>query len=328
MSFCEKWVDMDIGYLLWLQRIRESAGPVVNAIFGFLGSEQALLLALLVPCVVYWCLDKESGHFILMAYGGSSLLNQLIKNTVCCYRPWIRDARVKAMPSAVEVATGYSFPSGHTQSCASMLIGLGWAWRKRGWPLVLGILFTLLVGFSRNYLGVHTPQDVVVGVIEGCVTIWLTDKLLKWAKARPGRDLRLLVGSIVAVIIFLLFATLKPYPMDYVDGKLLVDPHEVLVDCYKVAGCVLGIAFGWFCERHYVGFSTEDVGLRQGLIRLLIGAAFLGVCYAGGKLLTLVVGDLCGQLLRFFAVFFVAMVVVPLVFGRIERSSRTVRLRR
>lgn len=153
---------MDISYLLWLQGLREGAPQFVQAFFSFMGSEAATVLTMLIPCVMYWCIDKRRSTLALMTYGVSSVFNQLIKNTVCCYRPWIRDPRVVPDSVAIKGATGYSFPSSHTQSSTSVLGSFGWAWREKRWPMAVGLLFALIVGFSRNFLGVHAPQDVLV----------------------------------------------------------------------------------------------------------------------------------------------------------------------
>ena len=310
---------MDITYLLWLQSIREGLPAPVQACFAFLGSDVASLLVLLVPCLVYWCLDKRSGTLALLAYGFSWFCNQLIKNTVCCYRPWVRDARVKPEPSAIAGASGYSFPSGHTQSAASMLGGLGWSARERRWPLVLALAFAALVGFSRNILGVHAPQDVLVGFVEGCVFVLAADRLLSWAEAAQGRDARVVAASLLAIVLCTVFVTVKPYPVDYVDGELLVDPIEMLADCYKASGGFAGLLIGWYLERHVVRFETGGLSRREVAARLTVGAAIVLVAYKPlGHLLVALMGPLWGELVRHFVAFVLAVAVVPMLFPRLS----------
>ncbi len=312
---------MDIQYLLWLQGLRESSPAFVRAFFGFLGSEVAMVVSLLVPCVVYWCLDKASGVYAMLSYAGSSLVNQALKNTVCCYRPWVRDARVHPVPGAQKGATGYSFPSAHSQGSTSMLFGIGWSQRdRRRWPLVAGLSFAALVMFSRNFLGVHAPQDVLVGCAEGIACVLLVERLLAWVAEDPQRDRLVLAWGIAATLVFLAYTTLKPYPRDYVDGKLLVDPAEMLVDCYKIAGAVLGILGGWFVERRWVGFTTEGVTLRSGALRMLVGALIALVAYVPvGHALMDVVGVYAGQLVRHLLTFGLIAAGIPALFTRLER---------
>ena len=314
---------MDIEYLLWLQGIREASGSIIQSIFSFLGSDAALIVVIVAPCLAYWCWDKRRAMLALFAYGTSSVFNQLLKNTVCCYRPWIRDARIHPDPKAIPMASGYSFPSGHSQSSASLLGGLGWAWREKRWPLALGVAVSLIIAFSRNFLGVHTPQDVIVGLLEGSLFIWVGSALLDWAEAEEGRDVKLLAMSVVALVVFLAFVTLKPYPLDYVNGELLVDPDEMLVDCYKAGGSFLGIMLGWVVERRWVRFEVGAPGVPESIARLVVGIVVVLVLYAPvGHFLMDVLGDLPGQFIRMVLPLFCSLAVVPLVFEPLGRLFR------
>ena len=310
---------MDISYLLWLQSLREGAAPVIKALFTFLGSKGASVAFIVLPCLVYWCLDKRRGLFVMCAYGTSLAFNQLLKNTFCRYRPWIRDARVVPDPVAQEGATGYSFPSTHTQSSASILVGLGWQWRHKRWLLALGVALTLLIGFSRNFLGVHSPLDVGVAFVEGCLFVWLTDRMMRWAEEDERRGPRIALAAVLLSVAYLAYITLKPYPMDYVDGKLLVDPVEMMVDCYKAAGALAGIAVGWYLEHTYVRFETGRLGWQKVLARMLLGVVLVLVCYAPvGHALMGVMGELWGNYARHVLAFVVAMAVAPACFGRLD----------
>ena len=312
---------VDISYLIWLQGLRELSPAPVRAFFSFLGSDAVVLVVLIVPCLAYWCLDKKRGLIALWAYGASSICNQLIKNTVCCYRPWVRDARVTPDPKAIPGASGYSFPSGHSQASASMIGGLGWLWRKQVWPLVAAVVFTVLMAFSRNYLGVHTPQDILVGIAEGFAFVLVAERLLAWTEEAYGRDLRVLVAGFVVLIVFMVYTSLKPYPRDYVAGELLVDPLDMLVDCYKVGGSFLGILVGWFVERRWVRFGTQDLTLAQGAARMGVGLVIVVICYLPiGHALVAVIGELAGQFMRHLLVFLTSAAGIPALFPRLDQA--------
>lgn len=313
---------MDIEFLLWLQAMREASPGVIQAIFRFLGSPVAGAVVLVVPCVTYWCVDKRRSMFALFAYTSSTLLNQLFKAAACLPRPWVRDLRVTPEPSAIPAASGYSFPSGHTQASASMLVGLGWQWRSRRWPLVLALAFTALVAFSRTYLGVHAPQDVLVGFLEGVVVIALTARLLAWVEAKEGRDLRICGWGLALLVPYLAFVTLKAYPAATTSAELPVDPAEMIEDCYKSAGVWVGVLVGWVVERRVVRFSTDGLDARRVALRMAVGVALLALAYAPvGSVAIALVGELWGQLVRHAAVFFALTAGAPAAFKALERRG-------
>ncbi|MBQ9317061.1 MAG: phosphatase PAP2 family protein [Atopobiaceae bacterium] len=310
---------MDIDFLLWLQGVRQTAAPAIQAFFTFMGSEAAMAVAMVVPCLIYWCLDKACGQFALLAYGSSTVFNQLVKNTVCAYRPWVRDTRIVPDPAALAGAGGYSFPSGHTQSSASMLGAVALRWRERRWVAVVCALFTLLIGFSRNFLGVHTPQDVVVGLIEGCVFVALTNRVLPWIEAKEGHDAQATVAGVLATVLFLVFVTVKPYPLDYADGQPLVNPADMIDSCYKAAGAFLGILLGWFIERRYVRFQAGGLTVAEGIARLVVGGLLTLCVYklVGGAAVALG-GAYAGELVKHVVAFFTAVAAAPALFGRLH----------
>lgn len=262
---------MDMNILLALQDFRNGAGSFLTDFFvkmTFLGELNTVIV---IMALIYWSVSKELGTYLLMGWSGNRLVNGAMKVTACAYRPWIRDARILPYGNSMTTATGYSFPSGHTMNAATVFGG--GALRKefsRALRIVLGLL-VLLVGFSRNYLGVHTPQDVLVGIVAGTAVMWLMLHLMRWIEAHPEKDLMvagigLLLGIAVAV-----YASLKGYPADYdAEGKLIVDGAKMANDTFKGVGYCAGFLVGWVLERRLVGFSTE-VALSAKISRALIG---------------------------------------------------------
>ncbi len=149
-------VSVDISYLLWLQGIREALPSFFESFFALVSAIAASSALVVLPCLLYWCLDKRGGEFLLFSFSMGSMCNQLIKNTVCAYRPWIRSPDIHPTEGSLAEATGYSFPSGHTQAAATLIGASGWRYRKK-WPAlnVACWVFVLLVAFSRNFLVVR-----------------------------------------------------------------------------------------------------------------------------------------------------------------------------
>lgn len=254
---------MDIQYLLFLQNLREATGGVFDEFFNAL-SKFAVELLPFLPFVVFWCVNKKWGYRFITTACLGDLVNGVIKLTACAYRPWIRSSEIVPAGDSKTAATGYSFPSGHTNT-ATIQYGTTavWQWSKRKWLSVTCIILILLTGFSRNFLGVHTPQDVLVGMTEGAVLIALVGLAQKALENKEkAKDILTFVG-VAVMIVALIYITFKPYPMDYdAEGKLLVDPQKMMNDCYKACGSFLGFLIGSFVERHFIHFEIPKGSYR------------------------------------------------------------------
>ena len=262
---------MDINILLALQDFRNGAGAFLAGFLSKMTWLGELNTAIVLMALIYWCVSKDYGAYFLMGWSGNRLVNGALKVTVCAYRPWIRDARIVPYGDSITTATGYSFPSGHTMNAAT-LFG-GGAVRKdipRALRVVLGVI-RLLVGFSRLYLGVYTPQDVLVGIVAGSLVMFLTLKLMQWVDAHPGKDLPVLCVGVALAIAVAIYAAVKPYPeLRDEAGKLLVDGAKMANDTFKgVAWCVAFLT-GWVLERRFVRFST-DIPMMKRISRLVFG---------------------------------------------------------
>ena len=285
---------MDITYLLWLQEIREKAGPVVENIFSTLTDIPSSPITILLLAAIYWCVEKRIGFFLLFSQSGGNFINNIIKNCVCVYRPWIRDSRIMPPQKALESATGYSFPSGHSQNVMGEYGALGYQLFKKdrkqkkhtwAWAVVVCLLIVVLVAFSRNFLSVHTPQDVIVGLTVGLIFICLTNLLLSWEahgaeKGKKNRDLLIVVTGTIIVVAASLFIRLKPYPLDFVDGNLAVDPYKMQSDYFSAAASFLALLWGWFIEKRWVKFDTE-CPVWQKILRIVFGTAGVCIIYYG-----------------------------------------------
>ena len=141
-------------------RLLESARlPALDAFFSavtYLGDELAFMaLALLL----FWCVDKRMGYYVFVVGLFGTLANQFLKILCRVPRPWVLDPGFTIVESARAAATGYSFPSGHTQNAVGTFGAIGLL-TKRRWVKIACLALVLLVPFSRMYLGVHTPLDV------------------------------------------------------------------------------------------------------------------------------------------------------------------------
>lgn len=303
---------MDIDILLSLQEFREGVGGFLTNFVNKMTFFGELNTVLVIMAVVYWCVSKKFGTYLLMGWSGNRLVNGVLKVTACAYRPWIRDASIVPYGNSMTTATGYSFPSGHTMNAATVYGGV--AVRKdmsRAVRITLGLL-VILVAFSRCYLGVHTPQDVLVGSIAGMLVMWLTYKMMNWLAKHPEKDMMIAGIGIGLAIIVALYAGLKPYPEDYnAEGKLLVDGAKMANDTFKGVGWCSAFLIGWILEKRFVRFTTDDLSIGQRVTRLCVG---LLSYYAVSLILVPLIKDWIGNAPGTLISCFVQMLYVVLIF--------------
>lgn len=273
---------MDISYLLFLQSLRESTNGIFDKFFAYVTTygEMAGLFALF--CIVYWCINKKAGEYMLLSLSFSRIINGFLKVAFCVYRPWIRDARVIPMGGGTKTATGYSFPSGHTTNATACFGGFALNGGCHKALTVVLWICALLVGFSRNYIGVHTPQDVIVAFTVTTLVIIGTQKLLDKFYDKPNSDFWIVGFGLLACVLTLLYTVYKSYPMDYDSaGKIIVDPAKMVLDSYKNLGYCFGILLGWIIEKRFINFSVEGTA-QQRIMRFII-------CFALFQILVLII---------------------------------------
>lgn len=295
---------MDITYLLFLQKIRLALSGVWDPFMLYVSRLGEGLLTYLLMAGIYWCVDKRCGQLMGWNVSLACLTNQWMKRAFHIDRPWVRDGRIQPVEAALEGAGGYSFPSGHTTRVAANWGVLGYSWwkdtKEKSAKILSGIAWgvVIFVMFSRNYLGVHTPQDVLAAFVMGVILIVLLDKMLVWVEAGKNRDI--LATVLGCAICFL--------PM-------------LRYGCLSNAGASFGFLIGWLLERRFVCFRV-DAGRSVRLLRFAVGAFML----LG---LSTVCPAVLGQFMQskyasFFANFIVALFLIciyPFFFSRLEADK-------
>ena len=317
-------MGFDLQYLLFLQNLREASGGVFDEFFNAL-SKFAVDILPFLPYIIYWCVNKRLGYRFIATTWIGEVLNGVIKLTVCAYRPWIRSDQIVPAGDSKTAATGYSFPSGHTLA-ATMQYGntAVWQWNKRRWISILCGVLILLTGFSRNFLGVHTPQDVAVGMTEGVVLIIIIGIIEKRVHGNDKvLDILTLVGMLTTIGV-ILYISFKPYPMDYVDGQLLVDPQKMMNDSFKACGGFLGFLIGSYIERHFIRYEIPE-GSTALPIMACVGFALMIAfkqLLAPATIVPLMGGHWGNMAARFLMVMF-AIVIWPLVIRKTCSKKNT-----
>lgn len=131
-------------FLYLLESVRV---PILNEFMLLvtqLGEETAFLVAALI---LFWCIDKYKGYYVLTVGFVGTLTNQFLKLLFRIPRPWILDKKFTILEQAREAASGYSFPSGHTQSAVGTFGAIAYTVKNR-WVKYLCVSAAILVPFS------------------------------------------------------------------------------------------------------------------------------------------------------------------------------------
>lgn len=175
-----------------LLAINEQSTPLLDALmrgvtdFGSIGVAVATVIGVIIYAVkrrVYKAL------FLAVAVGGAGVLNAILKLLFERQRPDLWE-------QLITEAT-FSFPSGHAMASSALAFGvilLFWRTKYRWFVLAVAVIYTVVIGVSRLYLGVHYPTDIVGGWLMSAAWVMLTASIfwhrhvLHLAKPLPQSD--------------------------------------------------------------------------------------------------------------------------------------------
>lgn len=294
-------------FLRFLESVRTPFFDRLMSCVTMLG-EETLFMA--VALVFFWCLDKKRGYFLLSAGFLGTVCIQILKMSFRIPRPWELGG-ISYVESAREAATGYSFPSGHTQIATTLYGGVA---RSSKYTAIRigGAVLCLLIAFSRMYLGVHTPLDVGVSLLIGVAIVLLLYPLIMYAYDRP-RVMYCVIGGFLALTLAnLLFVMLYPFPNPTAaDLENMLDAQKV---AWQFLALILGMAIVYPLDAHALRFEVKAVWWAQ-LLKLVLG---LGITVALRALLKAPLNALfginVGAFLRYLIMVLFAGVLWPMTF--------------
>lgn len=270
-----------------IRAIQSIANPFLDGLFQFITmfGEEAILIPLIA--VIYWAFNKKMGEYIAYASLTSVLVNGAIKDIFKAKRP-IGEPGIRSL--RIETATGYSFPSGHTQGTASFWSAIA-IYLKNNYMYAISALIIILVAISRLYLGVHYPKDVLFGAIFGILTSFITYKLFN----KVNNKIALYFITFIIFIPALLYA----HSADFIKGM----------------GTFLGFALGIYVEKKYVNFSVEGKSANK-ILRVVIGLTILILLKVGLK--AVFPNKLVFHFLRYFIIVFFGIGLYPAIFKKLK----------
>lgn len=288
----------------FLKALRNASTPFWDTLFQLITilGESTFVFGVII--FIYFVYDKKIGRKIIFTLSVSLLVNNSLKGLVKYIRPFEYDKSLDSLRK--ETATGYSFPSGHTQTATTFYSSLAHNSKietkinisKHILWLVAIILF-LLIGFSRLVLAVHYPKDVFVAIILGLLSMFLASFL--YEKFSDNYEFFL---NLFVLLIFLPFITIF-FKKDYQS----ILPTK---DFYTVYALFLGYTLGTLIDDKFVKFSSKTT-LKKRIIRLTLGLTSMVFCtfilkYVFPK------ESILFDSLRYFLGIFLAIGIIPLAF--------------
>ena len=295
---------MDFLYLL--ENIRCAFLDGFMNVITYLGDEYAFLV---LAMVMFWCIDKFQGYYLLFVGFIGTQLNQLLKVVFRIDRPWVLDPDFEPVGGSIGRADGYSFPSGHTQSAVGTFGAIA-RWNKQTVIRIICVVLFLLVGFSRMYLGVHTPKDVLTSLVIALVLVFALYPIMKKAQ-NNSKVMYILFGVVIAwSFAQVLFMHFYPFP-ESANGEELFSASK---NAYKLLGAVIGLLVAYIVDTKYIHFDTKAVWWAQ-IIKVVIGLSItIGLQKLGYVVFGLFCPPLLVRALTYFTMVIFAGCIWPLTF--------------
>lgn len=288
-------IDYQIEFLKLLEGMRTDFLIRFFECITMLAEETLMIFAVVT---LWFAVDKRIAQKLFFVTAFSLGVNGIIKNFVKMPRPFA-DRKVSCVRE--HTATGYSFPSGHTQNFAtwSTLIALN---IKKISVWIVTIVLILLVAFSRMFLGAHYPMDVITGVLLGVLFATIGNAIYEKTEDKNKLFLWALAIFTPFIIWFVIFL------------------NPLYADFFKVYGMIAGTCLGITFEERYAPLQY-DISLFKKVIRVVLGIIIALLFKSGLKTLfvtEIVRLGLVLDAIRYFILLFIMVGLCPLMFKKMK----------
>ncbi len=300
-----------MSFLYFLEGLRN---PVCDFLFSLitLCGEETVFMA--IGMIVFWCVNKYKGYYLLCVGFIGTVINQFLKILCRVPRPWVKDPNFTIVESAREAASGYSFPSGHTQTAVGLFGGI--ARMSKSTALRVGmIVLAALVALSRMYLGVHTPADVLVSLGIATLLVLAAYPLFKKAERSPKVMYAILFTFLGVMIAYVCFVMLFPFPEEVYHVDAVHNLISARKNGFTLLGCALGLLATYTVDLKWTRFDTRAVWWAQ--ILKVVGGLALVVAVKSllkSPLEALFVNEFVARSVRYFLMVIVGGVLWPMTF--------------
>jgi membrane-associated phospholipid phosphatase len=268
--------QLGIRFIQALQTFSPALDGVMNG-FTFLGRIEFYLI--FIP-FLYWAVDRRIGVRALLMLIFTDFLSSSFKLLFHQPRPyWLGGVK------ALSAETSYGIPSSHASD--SLAVG-GYLITqvKQNWARWLIGVVVFFIAFSRMYLGVHFPQDVLFGWLLGFFMLWAFARWAKplrnWLNSKPLAvqiELGFLVSILLALTGFFIRALIAGTP-DPAEWSRFSTEARNINGFITLGGAVFGTGAGYALMRQYAPFSAQGAWGKR-FLRYALGILGLLLLYFG-----------------------------------------------
>ena len=308
-----------MSFLYFLEGLRSSFLDAFFSVITLCGEETVFMA---IGMVIFWCVCKYQGYYLLCVGFVGTVMNQFLKMLFRIPRPWIKDPSFSIVESAREAASGYSFPSGHTQTSVGLFGGIA-RWNKGLGLRIACIALCVLVGLSRMYLGVHTPADVLVSVCIATVLVFVAHPLFRKAKDSPKIMYAILFSLAAIMVAYLVFIALWQFPESVYSTENIHNLHSARKNAFTLTGCIFGLILVYTADIKWIRFETKAVWWVQ-IVKAVGGLALV---LAAKELLrfplnAILPADSWARMIRYFLIVIVGGILWPMTFKHFSKLCK------
>ena len=300
-----------MSFLYLLEGIRNPVLDFIFSVITFCGDE---IVFMAVGMIVFWCVSKQKGYYLLSVGFVGTVINQFLKITFRIPRPWVKDPSFTIVESAREAASGYSFPSGHTQTSVGLFGGVALKFKQKALRIA-AIALCVLVPLSRMYLGVHTPLDVGVSIGIALILIFVLSPIFEKAEKSPRVMYALLFSLTGVMLAYLCFMSFWQFPEEVFHVDNVHNYTSAVKNAYTLTGCMLGFLVVYTVDLKWLKFDTKAVWWVQ-IIKIVGGLALVLAVkeLMRAPLEAILPANTWARMLRYFLMVIMAGSVWPLTF--------------
>ncbi|HLN64334.1 MAG TPA: phosphatase PAP2 family protein [Symbiobacteriaceae bacterium] len=291
-----------------LHAIQSIHSPLLDTFFYAMTQLHQETFYVLVLPLLYWLYDKRFARYMVSVFLLGFWANNVLKFSFNTARPSPKDVRV----IHPETGGGPAFPSGHSQNPLMFWGALAAQWRKP-WFTALATVIIFLIGYSRLYLGLHWPLDVVGGWAIGAVMLYGFAKPRRFWTGEGMSFGQQALWAVVIPLITLSLSLVKGYTVAWDTPKAMAD------ETWALTGAYMGFWLGAVLEERFVGFDPRQGTVVLQVTKVITGLALVFAVKEGFKVF--LPANALGDLLRYGCMTLAATYVVPWIFRRFGHTT-------